>query len=538
MNLPGQADVVIIGAGPAGLMAAAQLLRYGVQPVIIDSKTGPVNESRAIAIQARSLEMLRQLGAAKTFLKEGNRVKCVAFHESIKEIKSFEFSKTGQEETEFPFTLIIEQSKTERILLDVLTANACPVFWNTELLNLSQKENDATLTVNTSGICKALTTAWVIGADGPESKVRTSLGINFVEAYKKRRYYLADLALNNLEEDKTVRVFLDKAGFTGIYPLPNNLTRFIGILPKSLKNKTELSFDDIKPYLTYNFDLTASTEQCNWFSGYNVQAGTAEKFQVKNCFLIGEAAEVHLPVTGEGINAGFQNAYNLAWKLAGVIKGEFDASILRTYANERLPQAKQSLKITHRLIALLETQNHLFRLLGRLLFFWVWKKPLTAANTFKYFSQISISYPESSLSVHHSLATKIKAGDRLPYLKVFDEKLKAETNLHEWCKKPGFTLLVIGKLNQRDLLALVKWIKLTYSFQLNFFYLPPSPRNRHIFECFEIPEAKKKAIVVRPDLHIGYINDVVDVELLDGYFWEAVRIKKINPDTSQRQGST
>jgi hypothetical protein len=137
-------------------------------------------------------------------------------------------------------------------------------------------------------------------------------------------------------------------------------------------------------------------------------------------------------------------------------------------------------------------------------------------------SQTGTSYRQSRLSFHHSQAKNIRAGDRLPYIRFYDEKLKEETDLHAWCSHNRFTLMAIGLLGQRDILAIAKWIKMRYPFNLSFFYLPYSKRNEHLFECFEIGENSRKAIIVRPDMHIGYINDVVDIELLEGYLQESI----------------
>jgi hypothetical protein len=116
----------------------------------------------------------------------------------------------------------------------------------------------------------------------------------------------------------------------------------------------------------------------------------------------------------------------------------------------------------------------------------------------------------------------MRAGDRMPYIKFYDEKLKQETDFHAWCAKTGFTLIAMGSLGQRDVLAIAKWIKLTYPLNLHFFYLPYSERNKHLFDYFKITEHTKKAIIVRPDMHIAYINDIIDIELLGGYFSEGI----------------
>jgi len=151
-----------------------------------------------------------------------------------------------------------------------------------------------------------------------------------------------------------------------------------------------------------------------------------------------------------------------------------------------------------------------------------WSKPASKQAFFKRISQTGISYRDSPVSVNLSHATLIKAGDRLPYLKVFDQKKQQETDLHEWCGKPGFTIIALGKLQEIDLFTLARWITQKYPANLNFFYLPPSAKNQPVFDAFEIKENQKKAIIVRPDMHIGFLNDVVDIDMMDNYLQNVV----------------
>jgi hypothetical protein len=146
-----------------------------------------------------------------------------------------------------------------------------------------------------------------------------------------------------------------------------------------------------------------------------------------------------------------------------------------------------------------------------------WKSKRLRTFFFKIVSQIAISYRDSNINLHLSKGTKIKAGDRLPYLKVYDEKKEIETDLHEWCSKPGFTLIILGKFDEMYLFTIAKWITNQYPGILNFFYLPPSGKNVDVFNAFETDPHRQKAIIVRPDMYIGYMNDVVDIGMLDNY---------------------
>ena len=529
-KLPSHTSVLIIGAGPSGLMMAAQLLRNGIHPIIIDSKTQPNQESRALAVQARSLEIFRQLGIDESAVKQGNIAERLVMHQNVTEVASINLSSLGADVSPFPYVLILEQSKTERILIDYLTANACPIYWNCELISLEQSDGGATVEINREAEKQFITCDWLIGADGASSRVRKELGIAFSGGTYQHRFYLADLNIKqNLGED-AIRIFLKDEGFVGYFPMQQNSLRFIGVLPRTLANRSNISFQDIKPYLTYTLGFPVHDEQCNWFSVYQLHHRMAEMFHMQNCFLIGDAAHVHSPAGGQGMNTGLQDAYNLAWKLAGVLKGEYQRKILLTYSEERRPVAKRLLKTTDRIFTIGVSQNWLVRNLRNWLMPIVlpklWNQDKVRSRIFSLISQTGISYSESSLSVHYSSKKRVKAGDRLPYIKFYDEKLNKETDLHSWCAKPGFTLLVIGKLNDRDLFLIAKWITETYPQNLNFYYLPPSEKNKHFFDFFEMDEKKKKALIIRPDMYIGYLSDAVVIEMIDTYLKETISWKK------------
>lgn len=525
MKFPPHTSVLIIGAGPSGLMMAAQLLRLGIQPVIIDSKTSPVSYSQALAVQARSLEIFKQLNLAEEAVKEGIAVEKVSLHLNSDEIKTLNFTENSLNDTEFPFVLTLPQYKTERLLLNYLTSKACPVSWNTSLLSLKQTDEQVTAVLKTDEGEITISCSWLIGADGAHSSVRRNLAIPFSGGTYQNQFYLADLPAGSKMEKNAVHLFFKDRGFAAMFPM-NKTSRFISVLPQSLKNKEDVGLEDVKPYLTYSLDFAVPQEHAEWFAVYRLHHRMAQRFQQQRCFLIGDAAHIHSPVGGQGMNTGIQDAYNLAWKLAGVVKNEYHPKILKTYAEERMPAAKSLLKTTDRAFTFLVSDNWFIRKFRNWLLPKVLDKisrdPDRQKRAFRLVSQIGINYRNSSLSVHHSQQAEIKAGDRLPFVSFYDEKQKEETNLHDWCGKSGFTLLIIGKMKNLSLLNIGKWIKLAYPFNLNFYYLPHSERNQHLFDLFDIKEHQKKTVIVRPDLHIGYINDNVDIESIEIYLKETI----------------
>ncbi|WP_448702562.1 FAD-dependent monooxygenase [Mucilaginibacter sp. AW1-3] len=523
-------EVLIIGAGPSGLMMAAQLLRNGVQAIIVDSKQGPTPYSKALAVQARSLEIFRQLGLLDKVLPNGKQAHGVCLNQGGKRVAELSLDDMGEQQTMFPYLFMYEQSKTERVLLDYLTQNCCPVYWETSLETFDQQADNIGVLLTNNGEQVKLTCDWLIGADGSRSVVRKQLNIPFNGDTYQQQFYLADAVIDQAVDNK-IHLYLAKHGFAAFFVMPEERRyRIVGVLPSALADKQDLTIDDVKPYLNSVTNEEINISECYWFTTYKLHHRMAEKFKSGRCFLIGDAAHIHSPVGGQGMNTGLQDAYNLSWKLAAVINKQTGSGILDTYADERMPVAKELLKTTDRAFKFILSDSFWMTLFKK----WVlprilkkiWSNEKLRQLFFIRVSQTGISYRESKLNLNLSQTTKIKAGDRLPYLKVFDEKKQQETDLHEWCTKPGFTLISLGHIPEAELFALARWIMQNYAQTLNFFYLPPSNKNRHVFDAFEIKADQRKTLIVRPDMHIGLISDVVDMATIDNYMRSVVGMAK------------
>ena len=525
-------QVLIVGAGPSGLMMAAQLLRYGIQPVIIDSKQGPTDESKALGVQARSLEIYRQMGIVDTIIKDGKKAKGISFSRNGKQLAGFSITNVGEGQTPFPYIELYQQSKNEKLLLGFLTHHACPVYWESTLLSLKQTAAHAEIQLQNEGRSTNITADWVIGADGAHSAVRKQLNIPFTGDTYNHVFYLADIEIKNEEvNDEQVSLFLAGDGIAGFFPMPEpNRFRVIGNLPDELDKRDNLQLEDVMPGLNQVCGFGLEVKHNYWFTIYRLHHRMAERFREQRCFLIGDAAHIHSPVGAQGMNTGLQDAYNLAWKLAGVVNGQIKPVLLDSYARERMPVAKTLLKTTDRIFTVIMSDRWYTRLFKAYLLpgllKYAWSKKSFREEGFKRVSQIGISYRDSNINLHISQSAKIKAGDRLPYLKVYDEKKQEETDLHAWCGKPGFTFMVFGKLAETDLFTLARWVNQNYAATLNFYYLPYSSKNQQVFEAFEINPNRAKSLIVRPDMHIGLMNDKVDMVLMDNYLRNVVGVEK------------
>jgi 2-polyprenyl-6-methoxyphenol hydroxylase-like FAD-dependent oxidoreductase len=524
MKIPDQhIKVLIAGAGPSGLMMAAQLLRYGIQPLIIDDKQGPTSHSKALAVQARSMEIYRQMGVIDKVLAEGKPSQGISFSFDGRQKASLSFNNIGNGQTPYPYIFVYQQSKNEHLLLDYLTYNCCPVYWDTTLTSLQREAAGVTAQLKNNEGEYTIKCDWMIGADGAHSTVRKQIQAPFNGDTYPQFFYLADAKLDgDFLSGEKIQIYLSKNGFAGFFPMTDERTyRVISNMPAEFEQREDVVIDDVLPALEGITKNKLMVEHTNWFTTYKLHHRMADKFRDQRCFLVGDAAHIHSPAGGQGMNTGLQDAYNLAWKLAGVINGNIKPDILDSYAAERMPVAKRLLNSTdkafkialsHKWLAQFFKKHILFRILKT-----VWNNKRISALFFKQVSQIGISYRESKINLHLTKGTQVKAGDRIPYLKVYDEKKENETDLHEWCGKPGFTLIILGKIEEMYLFTLAKWITNKYPGILNFFYLPPSGKNVDVFDAFEADPHKQKVIIVRPDMYIGYMNDVVDIGMMDNY---------------------
>ena len=343
-------DVLIAGAGPTGLMLANQLARRGVRVLIIDRHAGPARETRALGVQARTLEIYQKLGIVDRALALGKRGDGANLWAQGKRKGRVPLGDAGRSVTPYPYILVLGQDDNERIMGERLRDWNLSVTWNTELVALEQHSDHVVATLNSAdGTTRKITAAWIGGCDGARSAVRELNKIPFVGAPYEHVFFVADVEMTGTMVPDEVNVYLWKSGFHLFFPMRGeNHWRIVGILPPELRNKDNVDFDAVIPSVRGEAGSDLSFKSCSWFSTYRIHHRAAERFREGRCFLMGDAAHVHSPVGAQGMNTGLQDAYNLAWKLALVVRGKADAALLDSYEAERIPVAQHLLETTDR----------------------------------------------------------------------------------------------------------------------------------------------------------------------------------------------
>jgi 2-polyprenyl-6-methoxyphenol hydroxylase-like FAD-dependent oxidoreductase len=446
-------DVLIVGAGPTGLMLAVQLARRGVRVRIIDRREGPARETRALGVQARTLEIYSQLGIAKRAIALGKRADCANMWTSGRKMARIPLVDAGCRESPYPYLLVLGQDDNERLLGEKLAEYGVAVQWNTTLLELEQHASHAIATLGHSdGSTSPITATWIAGCDGARSTVREQAGIDFPGAPYEHVFFVADVEAKGTMVPDELNVYLWKDGFHLFFPMRgDDHWRIVGILPETLRDRDDVRFESLSSSLRAEAGASLAVASCSWFSTYRIHHRAAAQFHRDRCFVLGDAAHIHSPVGAQGMNTGLQDAYNLAWKLALVIKGQAEERLLDSYEAERLPVARQLLRTTDRGFRLVVSNNPLAGLMrtqviARLAAFAMGHERIQA-TAFRAISQTGIHYRGSRLSKSLSTlpANGPRAGDRFPWLQLRFGPGAASVDLFATLDDQRFQMLVFGQ---------------------------------------------------------------------------------------------
>ncbi len=518
-------QILIVGAGPTGLMLANQLARRGVRFRIIDRHAGPAVQTRALGVQARTLEIYSYLGIAKRALDLGKPARGANIWARGRRAARLPVGEIGQGLSPYPYLLILGQDDNERLLGDALRQHGRDVEWNTELVGLTQQTDRVIAKLkHADGTVRETTVGWVAGCDGARSGVRELNGIAFQGAPYEDVFFVADTVMTGPMVPDELNVYLWRRGFHLFFPMRGtDHWRLVGIVPEGLRGRDDLTLGEVMPSILKEAGSGLTLRSCTWFSTYRIHHRRAERFRKGRCFLLGDAAHIHSPVGAQGMNTGLQDAYNLGWKLALVVSGRADAALLESYEDERIPVAEALLNTTDRLFSLVISDNWVTRLLRTRLVPKLLGIAIRSARVqkraFLTISQTGITYRKSLLSetlpgIPESAA---RAGDRFPWIRLKLTEGGPREDLYQKLHDTCFTLIVIGQPAPSGGIP-------EHNGAMQVLTIPVNSENRAELGRVNVPETA--FYLLRPDGYVGLAGVRVDMAEVDRYVSERLHLTR------------
>ncbi len=514
-------EVLITGAGPSGLMMACRLAQFNVQFRIIDKKKSPSSFSGAMIIHARTIELFKQLGLAEQLVKQGTPINALNVYFNGKKKSWLNLADKAVNLSEFPYILMLEQAKTERLLIEYLQQKGCRVEWETLLDDFTDKKDHIETTlISSGGGSEVVRTNYLIAADGARSTIRSSLGIPFLGKTHDKNLSIIEADADIDLPPGEICFSFSKQATSGFFPLSEGKWRIDAAFQKMKEKEEKLTFDKVQRVFNRKTKLQANIRNPDWFSVFHSHGKYANYSRINRIFLVGDAAHLFTPVGGQGMNTGMQDACNLAWKLAMVLQRKVLPEILDTYQNERKPVAIKTCRESDRFFKLAasgKVQYRLFRiyLLPPLmkLFLRLMNNDWLAGKVFKKISGVGISYPlniVNAKSANSIYSTAPEPGQRFPFLKHYQQNKTSA--FAEKLSGNRFHLLAFG--DEANLHKLEKAVR-KYRGTINFLPVHFSSETSGLYLQFGIKSTGW--YLVRPDMYIASRSDEQGADAFNAY---------------------
>jgi len=533
-------DALIVGAGPVGLTLAANLVEHGLTCRIIDKAPAPSDKSKALVVWSRTLELLDRLGLAGTFVRAGMKISGASIFGAGTRLAHIGLTS---DESPYGFPLMIPQSQTERLLTDHLAANGVPIERTTELVAIDARPDAVSSTLRRAdGATESLQTPWLIGCDGAHSTVRHGLGLPFTGHAEPSDWMLADLHAEGPLPRDEISIFWHEQGVLACFPFERDRFRVIADTGPAASSKPppEPTLADVQRIVDERGPGGCKLSQPVWLANFRINERKVSDYRRGRVMLAGDAAHIHSPAGGQGMNTGMQDAFNLAWKLALAHRGRGQAEpLLSSYSIERSAIGDQVLHSAEKLTTLATLRNPAAQYLRNHV------APLVTSFGFvqdrirNAMLELSINYRHSPLSAQDWSGGSggIAAGDRLPDAPLVDATGGGKTTLFAAIRGNRHSLLLLPGASEaqaaRQLAALAAEARRAFSdiFSAHFILMGGSALPRPVADSSNIPAwidpdghlhrrlgARDRAIiVVRPDGYIGYRGQPAEADKLWAY---------------------
>jgi 2-polyprenyl-6-methoxyphenol hydroxylase-like FAD-dependent oxidoreductase len=422
VNASHDVPVLIVGAGPTGLTAALELSRLGIGARIVDRAPERSLTSRALGIQARTIELLRVRGVGDELVRLGNPARATTLYSEGKRLAAIELQRMP---SEYNHVLLLAQSDTERLLTEQLNRQGVKIERGVELSALTQRRDRVSAVLRSGdGAEEVLDASYLVAADGSHSAIRKALGLPFTGRSLTHNYVLGDLHLAGDVPEDQLSIFLARNGFLAVFPMGDGRFRFMATDPDGITGNTgDPTLVDIQRLYDRAAHLPARLYNLNWSSHFRINSRHMTTLRDGRVFFGGDAAHVHSPAGGQGMNAGIQDMINLSWKLAMVLNGKARQELLDTYQSDRLPVIRQLVRTTERATRAFNSTNPLVHgAITRL-------APIALAHSrvqdkaAPRLGQLAAGYRGCPIAQGGGRIGSLRAGDRVPDMRVGDGRL-------------------------------------------------------------------------------------------------------------------
>jgi 2-polyprenyl-6-methoxyphenol hydroxylase-like FAD-dependent oxidoreductase len=409
-----EVDVLVVGAGPTGLTMACELLRRGITCRILDKAAAPGMTSRAVGVQTRTLEVFDRMGIIEEVLARGVAGVCLNIYERDTRLLRMNFRFLASDAIPYPYGVLLPQYVTEELLIALLHREGGEVERLKEVTDLRQEAERVCVTIHNlqDDTSETLQARWLIGCDGAHSRVRKALGLAFEGSTYDEEVLLADVDLDWKRGHDEVYAWMHRDGQFAAMPLPKNHWRlFAAVSPKDGKDASQASLELLQRLMQERTgDRTTTISHPIWMSNFKISRRMVTSYRKGRVFLAGDAAHVHSPFSGQGLNTGVQDAWNLAWKLALVIRGKAADVLLDTYQQERLPIARKVLASTDQRTRIFFARNGALRWLRDRVVIPLLNRRFVQQRLFRAVSELGINYRSSPLTQSYQDARAGRSG--------------------------------------------------------------------------------------------------------------------------------